>query len=62
MIEDKFIQGFACAIACIIRSYDESSVALGILNENGFVLDDLKKAKVDNYDYKVIKEAMRKLT
>ena len=57
-MEDKFIQGFACAIACLIRTHDEKSVGIGILRDNGFNLKSLQKAKVDGYDYDVIKQAV----
>ena len=57
-MEDKFIQGFACAIACLIRTHDEVSIGMGMLRDNGFNLQSLRKAKVDGYDYDVIKQAV----
>lgn len=58
MKKDKFIQGFACAIACVIKTYDMASVGIGILRENGFDLKDLKEAGIDGNDYKIIKKVV----
>jgi hypothetical protein len=57
--EKDFIQGYACAMAQLIRLHGEPSMARDLINCGGFTLDDFKKAECDEYDLKPIEELLK---
>jgi len=61
---DKFLQGYACAVACIISGHGEGTETREALQAGGLTtLKKLKDAGIDPYDVKIlaptIKEIMR---
>jgi len=57
--QHDFYTGFSFAISSLIKLYDYPTVTKGIMDANGITLKDLKKAKVPDYDYNIIKKALR---
>jgi hypothetical protein len=43
----------------LIREFDEPSIGMDILRESGLSYEDLKKAKVAEYDLQVIREEIK---
>jgi len=56
--EQLFYQGFAVAIADLMRHYDQPTMALNIMKENGITFKQLKKAHCSDFDLKVIQQAL----
>ena len=57
-VELNFEQGLAFALGELIRSYDESSIALFILKSSGLTYEQLKEGNVSHYDLRIIKKAL----
>jgi hypothetical protein len=58
---EAFLQGFSIVIGSLIRDYDEPSMALDIMRNNGLTLKYLKSfGNVDAFDFDPIKKAWRK--
>lgn len=53
----SFLQGYACAIAILARSFGQDGLAAMIGREGGFSIGDFTKACVDEYDLAVIRTA-----
>lgn len=53
-----FKQGVAYAAAILIQFYDLPTAGLGLLEQAGLTMRDLKAAKTDSYDLRIIKKAM----
>jgi hypothetical protein len=58
--EQSFIQGMACAIGVLVRSYDQPSMARDIATMNGYSLSDFENANVDEFDLKEVRKAFGK--
>ncbi len=52
----NFTQGFCCAVAELIRSHDEPTIALSLLTDAGITPKHIKQSKVDKYDLKEIEK------
>ena len=57
-----FYHGVALALATLIRSYDQPSMAVDILKSNGISIEDLCDAKVDAFDLRPLRKAWREET
>ncbi len=56
-IADPFMEGFAIALADLVRMYDQPSMAADVIAGHGFQLKDFKSC--DDYDLKVIRKLFR---
>jgi hypothetical protein len=54
---DPFMEGFAIALADLVRGHDQPSMAADVIAGHGFTLDDF--AGCDPYDLKVIRKLFR---
>ena len=52
-----FYCGFAVGLGCLIRDFDQPSMAINIMENNGVTFLDLKKAGVEPFDLKPIRKA-----
>ena len=59
MSKFNFEQGLAFIIAELIRRHDQPTMAVSILEQSGFTIEQLKEAGVVKYDLKTIKKALR---
>lgn len=58
--DDKaFYAGFSCAVATLIRTFDEPSMAADICKSNGVTLEQLRRAGIDKFDLEPITKAMK---
>lgn len=53
-----FIQGFACAVASLIRDHDQPSIAVSILHGMGVTVGDLRGSGVEAHDLAPILKAL----
>lgn len=58
-INNGFVLGFAAVAASLARDYDQPGIAADIIANNGFELDDFKKARVEPFDMKHIRKLFR---
>ena len=58
-MKKQFYQGYAAAIASMIRCHGESGMAIDIMQMQGVTLDDLKKADADPFDMEPIGKAWK---
>ena len=56
--EKQFLHGLAFAVAELVRTHDQPTMARDIIKGGGFELDHFKKARVDEYDLKEIEKAL----
>lgn len=56
-LDSSFTQGFAAAIAALIRERDQPSVAVDIAHMSGFSLSSFIDAGVDDFDLAPIRAA-----
>lgn len=62
--KDKFIQGYACAVACAIQQIDEVNTITKELFQSGLgsmTIQQLTDAGVDEHDIEVFKKYWREL-
>lgn len=57
--DSEFYQGFALALASLVRLFDYPTVAVDIMKSNGVDIDDLRKARVEKYDFSVLDKAWK---
>lgn len=59
---NKWIQGYACAIATLVSSHGENTGERDALSAAGLTsIKALKAAKVDEYDIKILKPLIKEL-
>jgi hypothetical protein len=59
---DKFQQGYACAVACIISGHGEGTETREALVAGGLgSLKQLKEAGIDPYDIKILMPTIKEL-
>lgn len=57
-----FDQGYACAIACIVKSHGGGTEAKEALKANGMTsVEKLKKSRIDSYDIEVLTPLIREI-
>lgn len=57
--KQEFVQGFAAAIATLIRAHDQPSVAVDIAMSNGLQLKDFEACGAEDFDLDRIRDAWR---
>lgn len=58
----KFEQGYACAVACIIKGHGEDTSTREALEAGGLTsMGKLLEAKVDPYDIEILKSTVLKI-
>ena len=50
-----FEAGFACALACLVRDYDQLTMAANIARDNGVTLKMMREAGTDPADLKTLR-------
>ena len=58
----EFLQGFACAIACLAKTHNQPTMASDIMLSCGITLTDLKEAGVEGQDMRVIENIFKEPT
>lgn len=53
--EEKFVHGFAYALANLIRLHGDGSEARDLFRESGYKMEDFSKAGVDEYDLEILR-------
>ena len=53
----EFLRGMAVVLGCIIRSYDQPTMAVDIARSNGLDLHHFASAKVEDFDLDPIRKA-----
>lgn len=54
----NFIRGFAVAIAELIRTHDQPTMAMNIMDSAGYTIDHFRKADVATFDMEPIEKAL----
>lgn len=57
---DKWLDGFAMALATVNRKRDQPSLIVEIMREAGLMVKDLRDARVEPYDVDEIARCMRR--
>ena len=55
--DGEFYCGLAVGLGCLIRDFDQPSMAIDIMKNNGVTFLDLKKAGVEPFDLNPIRKA-----
>ena len=62
--QDKFVQGYICAVVCLIKQHDEVDTVTREVFKAGvgnMTLESLKKSGVDEYDLQILKQFWKEL-
>lgn len=59
--EKHFSQGYACAVANLIRMYDQPTIAQEVFSANFCSIKEMRKMGIDESDIEVLKPIVKEI-